>query len=138
MLSLAVSEKKYKDLIIDEIECKRTGPSYTLDTVSEIRNQIGSKVPMCLCLGMDSFLSINSWNHWKDLISMTHIIVAKRPGSEQPKSGEIYEFIKKYRSIDKQDCLHKLLPEKIIKYIKENQLYKEHRIFHETTDSHRK
>ena len=170
MLSLAVSEKKYKDLIIDEIECKRTGPSYTLDTVSEIRNQIGSKVPMCLCLGMDSFLSINSWNHWKDLISMTHIIVAKRPGSEQPKSGEIYEFIKKYRSIDKQnfrdtpsgnifltemtpisisstairkavfkqDCLYKLLPEKIIKYIKENQLYKEHRIFHETTDSHRK
>jgi nicotinate-nucleotide adenylyltransferase len=156
MLSLAVSEKKYQDLIIDDIECKRTGLSYTLDTVSEIRNQIGSEVPMYLCLGMDSFLSINTWNHWKDLVSMTHIIVAERPGSELPKSGEVYNFIKKYRSISLQnlraapsgniflaemipmsisstairkaifekDYLYKFLPEKVIKYIKENQLYK--------------
>ena len=156
MLSLAVSEKKYQDLIVDDIECKRTGLSYTLDTVSELRNQIGSEVPMYLCLGMDSFLSINTWNHWRDLVSMTHIIVAKRPGSEQPKSGEVYDFIKKYRSINLQnlsnapsgniflaemipmsisstairkaifekDYPYKFLPEKVIKHIKENQLYK--------------
>ena len=156
MLSLAVSEKKYQDLIIDDIECKRTGLSYTLDTVSELRNQIGSEVPMYVCLGMDSFLSINTWNHWKDLVSMTHIIVAKRPGSEPPKSGEVYDFIKKYRSINLQnlsnapsgniflaemipmsisstairkaifekDYPYKFLPKKVIKYIKENELYK--------------
>ena len=156
MLSLAVSEKKYQDLIIDDIECKRTGLSYTLDTVSELRNQIGSEAPMYLCLGMDSFLSINTWNHWKDLVSMAHIIVAKRPGSEPPKSGEVHDFIKKYQSINLQnlsnapsgniflaemipmsisstairkaifekDYPYKFLPEKVIKYIKENQLYK--------------
>jgi nicotinic acid mononucleotide adenylyltransferase len=87
---------------------------------------------------------------------MAHIIVAKRPGSEPPKSGEVYDFVKKYRSINLQnlsnapsgniflaemipmsisstairkaifekDYPYKFLPEKVIKYIKENQLYK--------------
>ena len=103
MLSLAINEEADQDLIIDLLECERDGPSFTLDTVLEIRNKIGAQISMCFCLGMDSFLNINAWNGWKDLLSMAHIVVTKRPGWDEPKIGELYEFIRIHQSSRIQD-----------------------------------
>jgi len=64
---------------IDERELARSGPSYTIDTLTSLRAELGG-VPLCLILGMDAFLSLNTWRRWHEIITLAHIIVAQRPG----------------------------------------------------------
>lgn len=66
-------------LYIDERELARSGPSYTIDTLTSLRAELGG-VPLCLILGMDAFLSLNTWRRWREIITLAHIIVAQRPG----------------------------------------------------------
>ena len=103
MLKIALNGKEGKGLILDKIEYERIGLSYTLDTVIAVRSQAGPEVSICLCLGMDSFSSMDSWSDWKKLLNIVHIVVANRPGWEQPRNGAIYEVIKKHRATDTLD-----------------------------------
>ncbi|MFT6300522.1 MAG: nicotinate-nucleotide adenylyltransferase [Saprospiraceae bacterium] len=103
MLDLALSEQSGEGLIADNSEYRRAGPSYTLDTVSEIRTQLGASIPICLCLGVDSFASINTWTNWRDLIDIAHIVVAKRPGWGQIKNKEIVGFIQEHKAASSKE-----------------------------------
>ncbi|MEJ6612294.1 MAG: nicotinate-nucleotide adenylyltransferase [Porticoccus sp.] len=98
MLQLALSEQVEQGLIADDIELGRSGPSYTLDTLSEIRARVGIEASICLCLGIDSFADINTWDKWRSLLDIAHIVVAKRPGWGEPKNQEVLEFMKKWRA----------------------------------------
>jgi len=71
---------------VDEREYARKGVSYTIDTLESLRLELGD-IPLCLILGSDSFLSLETWHRWKDLIHYCHLIVAVRPGwSGDPKT----------------------------------------------------
>ncbi|MDX2463589.1 MAG: nicotinate-nucleotide adenylyltransferase [Porticoccus sp.] len=85
-------------LIADDRELRREGPSYTMDTLTEVRAEIGTKTPLFLCIGMDSLIELNQWHRWRELTSMTHIVVAARPGWHLPKSGEVLEFVREHRA----------------------------------------
>ena len=41
---------------VDGREVSRTGPGYTVDTLTELRREIGDKRPLCLLLGADAFI----------------------------------------------------------------------------------
>ena len=85
-------------LIADDRELRREGPSYTMDTLTEVRAEVGTKTPLLLCIGMDSLIELNQWHHWRELTSMAHIVVAARPGWHLPKSGEVLEFVREHRA----------------------------------------
>ncbi|WP_461517017.1 nicotinate-nucleotide adenylyltransferase [Porticoccus sp.] len=87
-------------LIVDERELRREGPSYTLDTLAEIRAEIGPYAPLCLCIGMDSLVNLNQWHRWQELVDYAHIVAAARPGWHLPKSGEVLEFVHRHRAHD--------------------------------------
>jgi|TARA_B110000503_G_scaffold53778_1_gene86331 nicotinate-nucleotide adenylyltransferase len=98
MLQLALSGQVGQGLVADDIEIGRSGPSYTLDTLLEIRGRLGAEVSICLCLGMDSFADIDAWNNWRSLLDIAHIVVAKRPGWGEPKNKEVLKFTQEYRA----------------------------------------
>lgn len=85
-------------LIADDRELRREGPSYTMDTLTEVRAEVGTKTPLFLCIGMDSLIELNQWHRWRELTSMAHIVVAARPGWHLPKSGEVLEFVREHRA----------------------------------------
>ena len=85
-------------LIADDRELRREGPSYTMDTLTEVRAEVGTKTPLLLCIGMDSLIELNQWHRWRELTSMAHIVVAARPGWHLPKSGEVLEFVREHRA----------------------------------------
>ena len=85
-------------LIADDRELRREGPSYTMDTLTEVRAEIGTKTPLFLCIGMDSLIELNQWHRWRELTSMAHIVVAARPGWHLPKSGEVLKFVREHRA----------------------------------------
>ena len=81
-------------------ELQREGPSYTWDTLKELRAEAGPDTPLCLCIGMDSLIDLNQWHRWHELTDMAHIVVAARPGWHLPKSGEVLDFVRAHRATD--------------------------------------
>ena len=68
-------------IVVDDRELRRSGPSWSIDTLLELRGEFGSQAPIALLLGADSFLSLPSWRRWMEIIDLAHIVIADRPGS---------------------------------------------------------
>jgi len=77
---------------VDERELNREGPSYTVDTLESLRADFPDRT-LTLIVGLDAFLAFTSWHRWQDIMQLTHIIVARRPGSEVARSGPVGELL---------------------------------------------
>jgi len=56
-------------------------PSYTYDTLLDLRHALGSDRPIAWLLGADSFVALPTWHRWQDLLTLAHLVVAERPGA---------------------------------------------------------
>jgi nicotinate-nucleotide adenylyltransferase len=82
MVNAAVaSEPRFQ---VDDRELRREGPSYTVDTLESLRDEMGAE-PMALLIGMDAFLGLHTWHQWQRLIDLAHLIVMQRPGVYTPE-----------------------------------------------------
>lgn len=79
MLALAIGEER--GLSVDLRELRREGPSYTIDTLRGLREEIGAAAPLALLVGADSFLALPTWRAWRELFDYAHFVVAERPGN---------------------------------------------------------
>lgn len=77
----------------DDRELHRQGPSYTIDTLAELRAEIGEKVPLLLCVGMDSLVHLDSWHCWQELTDIAHLVVVARPGWQRPTAGNVARWL---------------------------------------------
>lgn len=68
--------------VVDDRECRREGPSYTVDTLLELRGELGAAHPLCLLMGVDAYLALMTWSRWQQLYELAHIVIAHRPGFE--------------------------------------------------------
>ena len=77
-------------LEVDAVEVERAGISYTVDTVSALRESVsresasgktGHAGHIVFILGMDAFNGLPSWHRWQDLLALCHLLVLARPGS---------------------------------------------------------
>ncbi len=78
--------------VVDDREMRRDGPSYSVDTLDSLREQY-PKRPLCLIVGMDAFLSLPTWQDWRTLLQLGHLIVAHRPGWSTPDMGVLGELL---------------------------------------------
>ncbi len=69
---------------IDGSELRREGPSYMVDTLTSLREDLGLNQPICLILGLDAFAGLPSWHRWRDLLGLTHLAVMQRPDTPNP------------------------------------------------------
>jgi nicotinate-nucleotide adenylyltransferase len=68
-------------LTLDTRELNRHGPSYTIDTLFELRAEQGDR-PLVLLIGADAFAGLPGWHRWLDIFDVAHIGVLSRPGIE--------------------------------------------------------
>lgn len=80
MLGLALADEA--DLSVDRRELLREGPSYTFDTLDELRREHGDAAPIAWLIGADSLLQLHTWHRWRELFDRAHIVAVQRPGSE--------------------------------------------------------
>jgi len=88
-------------LSIDSRELARPGPSYSVDTLREVRAEIGA-TPLCLIIGMDAFNGLDRWHRWEELIDLAHIVVAHRPGWTPPEQGPVADLLHRQGVVDVQ------------------------------------
>ena len=90
MLDLAVAGEAGLSVDRRELERARRQPqarSYTVDTLHELRGELGAQAPIALLVGADSLVSLPTWKSWRELFGLAHFVVAERPGS--PLDGEL-------------------------------------------------
>lgn len=66
--------------LADNRETYRTGACYTVDTLTQLRAELGTQQSLCLLLGSDAFAQLNTWHRWLELFALAHIVVMQRPG----------------------------------------------------------
>jgi nicotinate-nucleotide adenylyltransferase len=78
--------------MVDDREMRRQGPSYSVDTLAELRAELPS-TPLVLIIGMDAFLGLPKWHQWRDILKYAHLAVAHRPGWRAPTMGPLGELL---------------------------------------------
>lgn len=78
--------------VVDDREVRRTGPSYTVLTLGELRAEMPA-TPICLVVGMDAFRGLPTWHRWQELLELAHVVVAPRPGWEAPTQGVLGDLL---------------------------------------------
>ncbi|HKQ23216.1 MAG TPA: nicotinate-nucleotide adenylyltransferase [Burkholderiales bacterium] len=63
----------------DDREILRGGFSYSFDTLTELRDELGER-PLCLLMGADAFAALATWHRWQELFDLAHVVIAHRPG----------------------------------------------------------
>ncbi len=78
--------------VTDDRELHRDGPSYSRDTLLDLRAEYTHR-SLCLIIGMDAFLGLPKWYHWREILQLAHVVVAHRPGWRVPDTGPLRELL---------------------------------------------
>lgn len=65
---------------VDDAEVRAPAPSYTVHTLTRLRQLHGPERPLVLLLGADAFAGLPTWHRWEELWHLAHIAIAHRPG----------------------------------------------------------
>jgi len=66
-------------LCLDRRELERSGPSYSVDTLRELREELGPDRPLLFMLGADAFRALPTWHRWRELTGLAHLVAMTRP-----------------------------------------------------------
>ena len=78
MIDLVIAEQQAFSL--NTLEVDRNGPSYSVDSLREIRRQ-GDSI-MVLVLGADAFNGFDKWKLPQEILQLANLVVCHRPGFE--------------------------------------------------------
>jgi nicotinate-nucleotide adenylyltransferase len=82
MTRLAIGADPTLDLSLVEME--RPGPSYTIDSLAQLRAHLGDEVGLVLIMAADSFAEIETWREPDRLLELAEWAIGPRPGTPMP------------------------------------------------------
>lgn len=86
MVRRAIADNPHFKLCTLEVE--RPGPSYTVDTMMMLREELGNEASLFFLLGRDNLAELPSWKEPQELIQLCRLVVAPRLGSKDLKHLE--------------------------------------------------
>lgn len=97
---LALATASYPGLSIDGRELKRPPPSFTIDTLRELRAESGPVCPIIWIVGADSLTELDRWKDWQQLTDLAHLVFVLRPGYTRPSTGSLADWLVQRTSSD--------------------------------------
>jgi len=86
MLRAAVAGRT--DLLVDDRELTRPGPSYTIDTLHSLHADLAD-ADLCLLLGADAFAGFADWRDPLGILALANLAVLGRPGHPAPSDPRV-------------------------------------------------
>jgi nicotinate-nucleotide adenylyltransferase len=131
MLKLAVASNKY--FSVSDIEIKRQGRSYTIDTVKELKAKY-SRDELYFIIGSDLLKYLKDWKDLDQILSLVKFVAATRPGYALEQIPQPIQTLP-IRAVDVsgfevRQCVAAnksfgyLVTDKVFDYIKKRKLYK--------------
>jgi nicotinate-nucleotide adenylyltransferase len=141
MLRLAIKGKR--GLEISDLEIKRPGPSYTIDTITELKKAYRNEDEIYFILGCDSLLQMPEWKEPSRLAAVCRLVTVPRPGFPAPDMKELEKKVpgisKSVIFLDKPNLdvsatdireriaegqsIDDFIPKPVAEYIKKQKLY---------------
>jgi len=112
MLRLAVSGQS--GFTVDDREVRRSGNSFMVDTLREIRQESGD-VPLMLLIGQDAANELDTWHEWSVIFELAHLVIMRRPESLVSWSGLLQKEMES-RLVDELDSLKKKPAGKVLPF----------------------
>ena len=140
MAELAVAGKTY--FKVSNLEASRPGPSYTIDTITELKAQFKG-AELYFIMGLDSLESLPLWKEAARLITLCRLVAVPRPGVTPPDLKEMEKALPGIKKnlvvlekpnldisateirakVARGESIARLVPLKVTEYIKKNKLY---------------
>lgn len=79
LVSLAIDG--HRGWHVSDLELKRQGPSYTVDTLRALHAEGWSPSQIFFTLGADAFAEISTWREFPEVLDAAHFAVIARPGT---------------------------------------------------------
>jgi nicotinate-nucleotide adenylyltransferase len=141
MVRLAIADRPYFKLSTMEIE--RAGPTYTVDTIAELQNQLGAGDELFFILGWDNLNQLPHWHEPSRLVKMCRLVAVPRVDSPTPDLDSLEAAIPELsqrvilldaphidinasgirRRVAEGLSIDHLVPEPVERYIQEHGLY---------------
>ncbi|NQT46379.1 MAG: nicotinate-nucleotide adenylyltransferase [Candidatus Omnitrophica bacterium] len=122
---------------VSDIEIKKGGKSYTVETLKELRASYGDSAQIYFIVGSDSLGELPAWKNLDEVLRLAKFTVVNRPGFEMtgvPAETEIVEIPSidvsstEIRRLAKEGVpIDNLVPKGVNEYIKEKGLYSKDR-----------
>jgi nicotinate-nucleotide adenylyltransferase len=78
MVRLAIASDP--SLAISDVEVRRSGKSYTIDTIRLLQREYGPATRLFFLIGLDAFLEFPTWRDPEILLTLCSFVVLSRPG----------------------------------------------------------
>ncbi len=123
--------------VLDRIELRRPGVSYTLDTVRELKADMPG-TEWVLILGQDQYATLHTWHGWQELLGLVTLAVANRPDATLEADPQIARELhvslalpmmdvsstELRRRIAAGESIAGLVPDAVARYIEQHGLYR--------------
>jgi nicotinate-nucleotide adenylyltransferase len=87
---------------VDDREIRRAGPSYTLDTLTELRAELPTD-RLALFVGGDAFNDFLTWHRPLDILSLAHLLVLQRPVADRSSDPELTRLVRERQATDAKE-----------------------------------
>ena len=90
MLQLALQAGNFPPGVkvgIDTREVDRKTPTYTVETLRELRAELGPDASLVFVMGADQLQKLDTWRDWHSLFDLANFVVAARPGYSLEEAG---------------------------------------------------
>jgi nicotinate-nucleotide adenylyltransferase len=122
---------------VSRIDIDRAGPTYTIDTLRDLRVERGDEAELFFITGADALAQIMSWQDVNELFALAHFVGVTRPGHRLTGDGLPEDKVSLVEvpalAISSTDCRHRvasgepiwyLVPDGIVQYIAKRRLYR--------------
>lgn len=141
MVKLAISGKPYFRVM--DIEIKRSGPTYTADTLNDLKLILPEKTELYFILGWDNLEALPRWHKAPEIIRLCQLVAVPRIGQVKPDVDELDDKLPCLQQslimlskpevdvssslvrerVENGQGVEHLVPEAVAAYIKEHGLY---------------
>mgnify|MGYP000719385819 CR=1 FL=1 len=87
-------------LRVDDRELRRDGPSYTVDTLRDLRAELGAAVSLTVVMGSDAFNQLHRWQDWQSLFSLANVLLLHRADYPLAADAMVTAFVEERRVAD--------------------------------------
>jgi nicotinate-nucleotide adenylyltransferase len=121
---------------VSRADIDRGGPTYTIDTLHDLRDQMGSAAELFFITGADALAAILGWHRSEELFTLAHFIGVTRPGHNLSDpgfpDGSVSLVEVPALAISSTDCRSRvqsgepvwyLVPDGVVQYISKRNLY---------------
>lgn len=119
------------------VDIDRPGPTYTIDTLRDLREHFGPTAELFFITGADALSQILSWKDVEELFALAHFVGVTRPGHELKRSGFNVDRLSLLEvpalAISSTDCRSRvreglpvwyLVPDGVVQHIAKHDLYR--------------